>query len=494
MSSSTREGALKQDGPDASSSSTSVTDDRRHAWGAISSPLPTMAIKDAELADEFLRQLDSSETVSLFEDQSPGRDLAKNQGNLEKSRMRSAARPGSLQSLTLEVETIDEKILEARKMGLLGDRSATPTAGGINRDQANMFLNPARPDKNLITPNSANYLMTPEYFADSPTVVPLHSKVIRFLWAWIPLGSYKLTATLQSPARLSPDWLQQHDGAAGGSADVAASSTFSKNSTGGRQGSRSVWSRHADRLLLAVSESYPSFGIDRLSSSGAPSEFYRDEHVTFVARRRPLSLSAQTALGVPFVSAVWAFTATFVWPQFVSVPRAFSVAPSLFAMWMVMLFLWIALCVIHIFLLRPWQVTCCHGRRIVLETRWKSTATSLVSLLNAPPPIPEPGKSPPPLSPLPRDDFRQWKSWSSTIIVTVIFLCLLVACIMTLVMYKQCVECGGCAPSIHKGKIIYPDPSCYDYYISWIPGATVETPGYVPHPSSRPWFPLVPSR
>ncbi|KAF4736026.1 hypothetical protein FOZ63_029689 [Perkinsus olseni] len=424
-----------------------------------------MAIKDAELADEFLRQLDSSETVSLFEDQSPERDLAKNKGNPEKSRIRSAAWPGSLQSLTLEVETIDEKISEARKMGLLGDRSATTTAGGINIDQASMFLNPARPDKNLITPNSANYLMTPEYFADSPTVVPLHSKVIRFLWAWIPLGSYKLTATLQSPARLSPDWLQQqHDGAAGGSTGVA------------------------------VTESYPSFGIDRLSSSGAPSEFYRDEHVTFVARRRPLSLSAQTALGVPFVSAVWAFTATFVWPQFLSIPRAFSVARSQFAMWMVMLFLWIALCVIHIFLLRPWQVTCCHGRRIVLETRWKSTATSLVSLLNAPPPIPEPGKSPPPLSPLPRDDFRQWKSWSSTIIVTVIFLCLLVACIMTLVMYKQCVECGGCAPSIHKGKIIYPDPSCYDYYISWIPGATVETPGYVPHPSSRPWFPLVPSR
>ncbi|KAF4680843.1 hypothetical protein FOZ62_022752, partial [Perkinsus olseni] len=160
MSSSTRERAPKQDAPDASSSSTSVTDDRRHTWGAISSPLPTMAIKDAELADEFLRQLDSSETVSLFEDQSPGRDLAKNKGNPEKSRIRSAARPSSLQSLTLEVETIDEKISEARKMGLLGDRSATPTAGGINIDQANMFLNPARPDKNLITPNSANYLMT----------------------------------------------------------------------------------------------------------------------------------------------------------------------------------------------------------------------------------------------------------------------------------------------------------------------------------------------
>ncbi|KAF4752723.1 hypothetical protein FOZ63_028299 [Perkinsus olseni] len=233
MSSSTRERAPKQDAPDASSSSTSVTDDRRHTWGAISSPLPTMAIKDAELADEFLRQLDSSETVSLFEDQSPGRDLAKNKGNPEKSRIRSAARPSSLQSLTLEVETIDEKISEARKMGLLGDRSATPTAGGINIDQANMFLNPARPDKNLITPNSANYLMTPEYYADSPTVVPLHSKVIRFLWAWIPLGSYKLTyypagkstsATLQSPARLSPDWLQQqHDGVAGGSAGVAVS-------------------------------------------------------------------------------------------------------------------------------------------------------------------------------------------------------------------------------------------------------------------------------
>ncbi|KAF4658481.1 hypothetical protein FOL47_007967 [Perkinsus chesapeaki] len=413
--------------------STSLTlESRRHSHlGAISSPLPTMAVKDLEIADEYLRRLKSGKPLALFLD---GESSVCSKGEVKCSgRPPPSTRHKGRSTLTLDVETINDRITHARKMGLLNPKPGSDATHDVHLNSRIPRTDTSR----SVTPN----LATPISSLDVSLWMPVDSKIVRFLWGWIPLGSYRLTfypaGKPTTPVVLSPDGWQQCEGAGGGGASASnglmTSSVFSKNSGGNRQSSRSVWSRHASRLILAVSESYPSFGIDRLSTSGVPAEFYRDDTVKFILRRRPLSLSPQTVLGVPLISAVWAFMATMVWPQIVSVPRAFSVRESVLGIWLTLLFIWLALCLFHIFLLRPWQIVCSSGRRIVMEARWKSSARRVMQMLNDPPAVPEPGK-PPLCSPLPRDDLRQVQSLAPTIIVTFIFICLMVGCIMTLVM------------------------------------------------------------
>ncbi|EER09742.1 hypothetical protein Pmar_PMAR020036 [Perkinsus marinus ATCC 50983] len=182
-----------------------------------------MAERDAQLADEFLRQLDAKASSTVFD--SPHRCSRTVDRKRNHARKRSSTtRPSSLQSLTLEVETIDEKISEARKMGLLSDPNVgKATAAG----PPDVLVNLTR-DRSLTTPNSANYLMTPPSLMDSPTPVLLHAKVIRFLWAWIPLGSYRLTyypagkflpSSQLTPVRFSPLWGQQNDGTGGAASE-----------------------------------------------------------------------------------------------------------------------------------------------------------------------------------------------------------------------------------------------------------------------------------